>query len=303
MDSSIQKALKKAKRKQLAKIALISFIVCITLLFIISRIGMYLTAQNTAQLHESLLLENAISQPNVHIDSQVTANSTLFGGNIITNRSKDIDGYLVPWSTLTSSYSLFGTSGDSNERTPGFHKNGDTYFEYDKQTKQRFATFYHPAIKQYYGGVQNQLPAVIQLKNQLAEVAISFKQPLTMKQVRDYIPENLNIAWLYMLSEKVEEAAGPSGVQVYGYSDSKLLKESFEEFKNNLKKYDTRQSMEVIQDYIAKNQNKPFNEVTVLGIMVTGRTENFKELLGKDFIRGASVGVTVPIVPYIQPTK
>ena len=28
----------------------------------------------------------------------------MFGGNIITNRSKNINGYVVQWSTLTSSY-------------------------------------------------------------------------------------------------------------------------------------------------------------------------------------------------------
>ncbi|WP_313234702.1 sigma factor regulator N-terminal domain-containing protein [Sporosarcina ureae] len=303
MDSSIQKALKKAKIKHWVTITIISIAVCVILLFAFNRFGNYLSAQNTMQLHENLFLQHSISQPNVGIDSQVTANSSMFGGNIITNRSKNIDGYLIHWSTLTSSYSWFGASIDHNELIPGFHSSGNNNYEYDKQTKQKVATFYHPAIKEYYDGVQNQLEDVAQLKNHVAEVAISFKEPLTMEQVRENIPQNLNIAWLYMTSEITDEALGPSGLPVYGYVDSELSKESFDMFIENLKKYDERGSMEEIKKYIEENENKPFNEVTILGVMLTGRTESFNELLGKNFIRGASVGVTAPIVPYIQPTK
>jgi hypothetical protein len=303
MDLSIQKALKKAKRKQWMIITLISMVVCVILLFTFNRFGNYLSAQNTARLHDRLFLQHSISQPNVNIDSQVTANSSMFGGNIITNRSKNINGYLVPWSRLTSSYSWFGASIDHNELIPGFRLNGGNSYEYDKQTKQKVATFYHPAIEQYYDRVQNQLEAVIQVENHVAEVAISFKEPLTIEQVRQNIPGNLNIAWLYMTSRIVDETPGPSGLPVYGYADSDLSKEGFDEFIESLKQYDKNQSIEEIQQYIEENENKPFNEVTVLGVMVTGRTENFKELLAKDFIRGASIGVTAPIVPYIEPTK
>lgn len=303
MDPSIQNALKKAKIKQWIIITLISMVVCIISLITFNRLGNYLSAQNTAALHHNLFLEHDISQPNVNIDSQVTANSSMFGGNIITNRSKNIDGYLVPWSTLTSSYSWFGASIDHNELIPGFHLNGSNSYEYDKQTKQKVATFYHPAIKKYYDGVQNQLEAIVQVKNHVAEVAISFKEPLTIEQVRQNIPKNLNIAWLYMMSRIVDEAPGPSGLPIYGYADSDLSKEAFDGFIDALKRYDNHQSIEEIQKFIEENENKPFNKVTVLGVMVTGRTENFNDLLGKDFIRGASVGVTAPIVPYIQPTK
>nr|WP_106779446.1 sigma factor regulator N-terminal domain-containing protein [Lysinibacillus timonensis] len=303
MDSPIQKALTKAKRKQWIFITLISIVVCVILLFTFYRLGNFLAAQNTMRLHDRLFLQHAISQPNVNIDSQVTANSSMFGGNIITNRSKDINGYLVPWSTLTSSYSWFGASIDYNELVPGFHSSGNNHFEYDKQTKQKVATFYHPDIDEYYDGVENQLEEIVQMENYVAEVAISFKEPLTIEQVRQNIPQNLNIAWLYMTSRIVDEEVGPSGLPVYGYADSDLTKEAFDGFINDLKEYDKDQSIEEIQQYIKKNENKPFNEVTILGVMLTGRTENFKELLDKDFIRGASVGVTAPTVPYIQPTK
>lgn len=50
-------------------------------------------------------------------------------------------------------------------------------------------------------------------------------------------------------------------------------------------------------------KNKPFDQVKILGVMLTGKTENFKALENQNFIRGASVGVTAQIVPYIKPEK
>lgn len=303
MDSSIQKALRKAKIKHWATITMVSIVVCVVLLVVFNRFGNYLSAQKTFQLHDELFLKHSISEPNVEIDSQVTANSSMFGGNIITNRSKNIDGYLVPWSTLTSSYSWFGASIDYNELVPGFYSSEQANYAYDKQTKQKVAIFYHPAIKTYYGGVPKQLKDIVQVKNHVAEVALSFKEPLTMSQVRKSIPENLNITWFYMTSKITDESSGPSGLPVYGYTNENFSTEAFKQFLENLKKYNEKVSLNELRKYIKENEKKALNEAPVLGVMVTGRTENFKGLLDKDFIRGASVGVTAPIVPYIQPTK
>ncbi|MEK4627700.1 MAG: sigma factor regulator N-terminal domain-containing protein [Solibacillus sp.] len=303
MDQSIQRALKKAKIKQWLKIIIISFFVSIVLLIGMNRLGNYLSSIHHKNLHESLFLEHSITQPNINIDSQVTANSSMFGGNIVTNRSKNINGYLVPWSTLTSSYSWFGASIDYNELLPGYFSRGTTEYEYDKQTKQKVPTFYHPKIISYYDGVQNQLPELIKMDNHVAEVAISFKKPMTMEEVKKSIPDALNIVWLYMVSNIGDESKGPLGQPVYGYADNELSVEGFHTFIENLKLYDESQTNEMIQAYIKKNEQKPFSEVTVLGVMLTGRTESFKALLESEYIRGASIGVTVPIVPYIKPTK
>ena len=55
-------------------------------------------------------------------------------------------------------------------------------YNYDKQTKNKVATFYNPAIKEYYDGVKNELSAVSKMENYVAEVAISFDQPYTLKR-------------------------------------------------------------------------------------------------------------------------
>ncbi|HGH7181956.1 hypothetical protein DXB51_16315 [Bacillus cereus] len=305
MDTSLKDALKKAKRKQLLKIIITSIIVVIMLIPIMYKVGNYFAAKSSTKLHENLFLHNAIAEPNVQIDSQVTSNSSMFGGNIISNRSKNVNGYVVPWNTLTSSYGWFLTHIDFNELTPGFYwsRSNAEFYEYDKQTKNKFATFYNPNIKDYHDGVQNELGEVSQMNNYVAEVAISFNQPYTLKEVQTKIPDNLNIVWLYMTSPIGDESKGPAGMPVYGFNPDTSPKEAYKEFVDSLNQYDDGGHDEDIQKFLKANKNKPFDQVKILGVMLTGKTENFKALENQDFIRGASVGVTAQVVPYIKPEK
>lgn len=303
MEDSLKGALKKAKRKQLLKIIITAIIVVLVLLPILYKTGNYFAAKGSTRLHENLFLYHAIAAPNIQIDSQVTSNSSTFGGNIITNRSKNINGYIVQWSTLTSSYDWLRTRIDYNELVPGFYWSDTEFYEYDKQTKKKVATFYHPSIKKYHDGVQNELGEISQIENHVAEVAISFDQPYTLQEIQAKVPENLNIVWLYMASPIADESKGPSGMPVYGFDPSDSPKDAYESFIEALKKYDTSGQNETIQEFLNANKNKKFNEVKVLGVMLTGQTTSFKALEEQDFIRGASVGVTAQMVPYIKPEK
>jgi hypothetical protein len=303
MESSLKQALKKAKRKQALKIVIISIIVVLIALPTLYRVGNYFAAKSSTKLHDALFLHNEIAEPNIQIDSQVTSNSSMFGGNIVTNRSKNIDGYLVQWSTLTSSYDWIGSRIDTNELVPGFYFHGKESYEYDKQTKKKVATFYHPSIKKYSGDVPNDVGAISQMKNYVAEAAISFDKPYTLKEIQEKIPDNLNIVWLYMASPITDESKGPTGMPVYGFDPSDSPKEAYSDFIKNLTKYNDDAENETIQKFLTTNKNKSFDEVKILGVMLTGQTQNFKALENKDFIRGASVGATAQIVPYIKPEK
>lgn len=303
MDASLKGALKKAKRKQLLKIIITSIVVILVLLPILYKTGNHFAAKGASRLHNQLFLYHEIAEPNVRIDSQVTSSSSTFGGNITTNRSKNINGYLVQWSTLTSSYDWLRLHMDHNELTPGSFRSSTGIFEYDKQTKKKIATFYHPSITKYYDGIQNELKAVSQMDNHVAEVAISFNQPYTFQDIQAKIPDNLNIVWLYMISPIPDESNGSVGTAVYGFNPSDSPKDAYTNFSDALEKYDANGYNETIQEFLHSNKNKPFDEAEILGIMLTGQTKNFKALENQDFIRGASVGATAPIVPYIKPEK
>ncbi|MGG7621229.1 anti sigma factor C-terminal domain-containing protein [Bacillus coreaensis] len=285
------------------RVSLNQFIAVLVLLPILYITGNYFAAKRSSRLHDRLFLHNAISEPNIQIDSQVTSNSSMFGGNIITNRSKNINGYIVQWSTLTSSYDWIRNNIDYNELVPGFHWSDADFYEYDKQTKNKVATFYHPSIKEYYDSVQNELGEISQMQNYVAEVAISFDQPYTFKEIQEKIPDNLNIVWLYMTSPIVDESNGPSGMPVYGFNTSDSPKQAYSSFIDALEEYDANGYDETIQKILTSNKDKLFDKVKISGVLLTGQTENFKSLENQAFIRGASVGATAEIVPYIKPNK
>ncbi|MFC0472342.1 sigma factor regulator N-terminal domain-containing protein [Halalkalibacter kiskunsagensis] len=303
MDTSLKDALKKAKRKQFLKIAIISTIVVLISLPIFYKTGNYFAAKSSTRLHEALFLNNAIAQPNIQIDSQVTSNRSMFGGNIVTNRSKNINGYLVQWSTLTSSYGWLRINIDHNELVPGLYWSDTEFYEYDKQTKNKVATFYHPSIQEYYDGVQNELGEISQMENHVAEVAISFDQSYTLQEIQTKIPDNLNIVWLYMASPIGDESNGPAGMPVYGFDPVDSPEKAYYSFIAALENYDVQGYNETIQEFLNSNENKPFEEVEISGVMLTGQAQNFEALENQDFIRGASVGATAEKVPYIKPEK
>lgn len=207
------------------------------------------------------------------------------------------------WSTLTSSYNWFYYDIDINELIPRYHSAKNAAYEYDKQTKNKVATFYHPLIKEYYDGVQNELAEVAQMESCVAEVAISFDKPYTFAEIERQIPDNLNIVWLYMMSPIVDESNGPMGLPVYGFDPTKTPDMAYERFIQSLVTYNEHMDDETIDEFLIENIDKPFSEVEILGVMLTGRTENFQNLVGKEFIRGASVGATTQVVPYITPEK
>lgn len=305
MEKSINSALKKAKRKQLLKITLISAIIVLIMLPVFWYTGNYFASRNSTKLFAELDLYHAVAAPNIQIDSQVLRDSTMFGGNIVTNRSKNINGYLVPWSTLTNSYNWFTYEIDINEIIPRYHKAKNAQYEYDKQTKNKVATFYHPLNKNYFDGVINELEEISQMENYVAEVAISFDKPYRFSEIEKQIPQNLNIVWIYVTSQIADENNGPLGLPVYGFQlhDPAEIEPAYKSFVESLEKYNKHGDIEAINEFFKENKDKPFKEVEILGVMLTGRTENFRALIGKDFIRGASVGATAPIVPYIAPDK
>lgn len=304
----LNQLLKKAKwRQRLSTVAIV--MICLVIVLPLCYWGFNkLSARNSDCLNETLFRYHLITEPNVQIDSQVLTNTSPFGGELITNRSKNIAGYIVPWSNLRSSYNFVGSSVDFNELTAGWYQSKSNSYEYDRQTKQKSATFYHPQNKKYYDGVKNELPELVQLKNEVAEVAISFDQPYSYKEVKKLIPENLTIAWLYMFSEQKDESVGPSALPKYGVQlssnnkrDSEDENELFSEFLENMTAYNEENQTKEIKAFLEANEGKQLDEAKVLGVMLTGKTEDFAALLNKSFVRGASVGVTTATIPYIQP--
>lgn len=309
--SSVSQALRKAKYKQLIKIAFVSFVMVLIVLPIIYNGGNYFAKRQSDSLNEALFDRQILASPNIQIDSQTLGESSMTGGTIITNRSKNINGYVVPWSTLTSRYSWFNASINYNELVPGFYLGDHDSYEYDKQTKQKVASFYSPYIKNYYDGVKNDLQAIEQLDNHVVEVAISFDKAYTYQEIQKLLPSSLklNKVWYWLDSKSetnIKEELGPAGLPKYGvnieekYQTPEFIKENFADFFKAAEKVAKKQADSPLNQLVKTNKDKSYKDVKVMGVMVTGRSENFGKLIGKEWIRGASAGVSVECLPYIH---
>ena len=81
------KSIRKAKRKQFIVIGAIT-VVSFAVLFV-GFVGMdKLSTKNYHTLLEVINDQEMIASPNTQLDSQVIANSSPFGGEVVTNRSK-----------------------------------------------------------------------------------------------------------------------------------------------------------------------------------------------------------------------
>ncbi|MBP1042646.1 anti sigma factor C-terminal domain-containing protein [Vagococcus sp. BWB3-3] len=300
MEESLSHSFKRAKRKQVAKILFISILTVLVMIPLMIIASDRLAAFHSDRLNEHLFLHNRIAEPNVQIDSQVLRNSTVIGGEVITNRSKEVAGYLIPWSTLTSTYSVIGGSVDYNEMIPGWQYSKVNGYEYDKQTKQKVASFYHPEVKTYYDGVKQELAMIEQLDNQVAEVALSFDQPYTWQEVSKQLPDTISVKWFYLFSEIKEESMGPSGMEKFGFANEGDMDEAYQQFIEDIESYDQNDDS-VFKEFLAKEKGKKGDEAKILGVMVTGKTSELAKIKDLPFIRGSSIGVTAEIVPYITP--
>ena len=82
----LKKSIRKAKRKQFIVIGAIT-VVSFAVLFVGFFVGMdKLSTKNYHTLLEVINDQEMIASPNTQLDSQVIANSSPFGGEVVTNR-------------------------------------------------------------------------------------------------------------------------------------------------------------------------------------------------------------------------
>ena len=174
---------------------------------------------------------------------------------------------------------------------------GKTDYQYDKNTKQKVAVFYHPDTEKVEGGIPNDFAAVATMDGFVAEMALSFDQAYPLKEVLRQLPDTLNVTWAFVDSEAPKEAIGPI-YPVYGFTIEEDIEGSIDVFQEALQVVKGSGEDEVIERML-KAKDPSF----VRGVIVTGQAQNMKALETLDIIRGASVGVTVETKPYIEPTK
>lgn len=317
LDNQFKKIAQKNRRKRWL-IPIVVTLITLLVVYLSCWKGTQLLAKKQFDaLNKELILIETIQSPNIHADSRYIEYSNFFGGTVVSDRYKNINGYPLPVQQARGNYGIF--------HHELLKLNSSTTFIWDakrepianisRETRELLPTFYNRAQSNSALPLKNDLAVVNQLQNKLAEVSITFDQPYTQTEIKKRIPDNLLINWFWIGTYSKYDTSD-LGIYLGLNSDQKtssFLKEDFEEFTDSLKKANQKfgytiggdkQEYSLYEDgaLYAKKQAK-FEEAKFGGIIISGRTSDLAKLANADWIYGASIGESVDELPQIPPTK
>lgn len=259
--------------------------------------------------HQTQLLNNKmetvqeIAAPNIQISDQALDDSSFWGGKVVSHQYKEIDGYRISWSTAEGQYNwafnwLSNNGLIDTTRTAA----------YTRLTQQKVPMFYNNQVTNPNIRKATELPAVAKMKGYVAEVALTFNQPLSYQQIQSRLPKNLHANWYWLgVSGKADPTLEENhflGIQSIE-KGGQLTNSDYQTFNSYLKKSDlgTYNNFS-LTDYAHQyaKQHRTLKQAKFAGVIVTGKSENFKALRNRSWITESSVGATIKRVPYIKPT-
>ncbi|ETY73122.1 sigma factor regulator N-terminal domain-containing protein [Lactiplantibacillus fabifermentans] len=272
-------------------------------------VGGYVFSQRLASkaslstMNLTMDLETVLS-PNIKSSDAYLTDGTFMGGNITSHRYKEIEGYRVAWSPVKMHFSgVLGNSGFESYNTTDVSKTG----VYDRITQQKIPMLYNLKADQSQEVVKapHELGKVAQSKNMIAEVGITFKRPMTYAQIQAKLPANLHSEWYWIgVSGDVATSGldnNLAGVQASN-SNGKLTNGAYQDFRKAMVKVHKSGIDWSVGNYsVIKHGTNYVNHHTKLsqakfaGIIVTGKSENFKAINGANWIYASSVGYFEPV--------
>lgn len=331
-NESFAKIVGKARRKTIFRNLVISALVLILLTVAAGIAWLSIMRWHEASAMQDIELFNRITNPNIEVAGMQHEGNGLFEGILRFERYKVIEGIPVDWSEETMTYSIFGGvsrfSGDHSHIGVEDEATSETKY-YDRETKQRVLSFYHPAVE--YGQSANAFNELERFSSgTVAEVSLSFDQAYTPAEVRQSMPEGVTLKWQWVdtySSEDIEWLKTLAG-DLEGESrdnsnnSAELANEvyGFEEIEDILGEEDPLKSEDVfirdIQAGLNQEDGKYIGEYTrisnllkgeaprltaenvqVIGAVVTGDVEALMSLQELPMIRATALGVTAHPYP------
>lgn len=317
------KSIGKAKRRSTWKMIFISIAVILILGiggFVANRV---ITPKLASPIRESFEYFSQISGPNEFIGI-TEIYPGLFGGENYYKKYKWIEGKLVFSGEGGYGYGLFrnerlGRQGwESTMQFGGAFTQEHIHYAHYNELGQRMMTFFYPQVQ--YDNVNNDLNSLQDMPSEkLVEIALSLDKGYSVNEAINLIPEELTAAWLWIndVSEdetlhmrtyegEKETIGNPlvrSANTVYGFSlfeqNGEAKIEPAQQFIRSIQagiplKSRWQGEFKRLYTTISGEDGKlAVEDLVVNGIVVTGTTENLRQLQGLPFIKAASLGVVV----------
>ncbi len=298
--ASLKSTIKKAQRRSLFRTVFISGLV--TLIIIIGGFFVYpflMQYQEQKAVNESgILSEDKYKSPNIHLTGPQISYNGLFNGTVTFEQYKIIDGKPVNWGEKSVNYSLFGNGHETyGDYSPIQLEQVKDSRSYDKETKQLLMEFYQPGVE--YKKMINDFSRIDSMgENYAAEVALSFKKPLSPQQVRELLPENVSLEWYWIyVSDQIEDYPISSDARyIVGFEHRNDVKSEtlFTNWINSVAKNKNMKSNSIIKEAYdsMKNEEGLVEEdgIKVMGVVVTGKPQDLMKTKEVSEVRTGVLG-------------
>ncbi|RKD69596.1 sigma factor regulator [Sinobaca qinghaiensis] len=310
-NDSFSKIIGKARRRSIIRNILISISVLFFLIILVGFSWLSIMRWSETNAIRDIELFNRITNPNVEESGSQQQGNSFFEGILRFNRYKEVEGIPVDWSEEVMTYSLFGgVSGFAGSHSPvQLQEEGEDQVNvYDRETKQRMMSFYHPKVA--YDQLAN---GVKELENYpedtVAEVALSFDQTYSPSEIEEAMPEEINVKWhwtdtysaadIERKNEGIEEQNGSGApelaTQIYGFDASMEAEGFIDTIETGLSIENGKYvgEYERIHNNLTEEDSRLTEEnVEVIGAVVTGSVEDLQLLEDSTMIRSSTLGVT-----------
>ncbi|MDM5455425.1 anti sigma factor C-terminal domain-containing protein [Peribacillus simplex] len=309
---SLQKALKKTKRRQTIKYVFIAVLTTTILLAILFTGSQYILDKRLE--NQSSSIYEMIHGANISFGHS-SRDYNLFSVTKETTYRKSIGDRSIVWDKKTEKIPLFGRV-NTIERGSGmvevniFNKKEQRMVRYNDFNNERKIDFYYPGLS--YDFLPDELDTAVGLdKNTLIEVALSFKEPMTLAELGKKLGyENVN--WLWVDTTTVaqmdrmtkeldsDRLKTKGGGGAFGFEVSQEVPffdengHGFIQTLEQLSKTDShKSSIKEALKGIKENTQSSKGEIRFNGAVVTGTAEELRRFQKLDFIRASVIGATI----------
>ena len=317
---------KKSRRKRLWKTVAISTFVSLVILGLLGKGLIELASKNGQNLQKQYEIMSEIAYPTVDYDSLYYTQTSYFSGTLRSDRFKDLNGVRVVYPAYEGNYSLTGSYKNPTSEGTYYTKSGT----YTRELRQKYPVFYNVNAKvtKDSNSIPKELASVKEMPDQLVEVAVTFDRPYTYKEIQQMIPNNLKINWYWIGSQSKDGENGMvlssdpkttygAGAELLAMDPTTSSKEGQKTFLDYLKEVDKTFFPTVnnynmyndIETYLKKfsqldiREEKNRDQLTFSGVILTGKSENFAQLEGKEWNYASSIGASIQNQPYYKLDK
>lgn len=312
-NTSLQLAVKRAKRKQIFKYIGITVTTTIVILYILINGSQYILNQRIEDDNKKSLLD-PIYGANLSSGGG-SYHYDLFSVTVDERTFKTVVGRSILWDTKMKKIPLFGrietlSQGSGMVYTTSLNQEANRHIRYNDFNNERRIDFYYPGLR--YDFLPHELNIATSLdKNKLIEVAISFDKPMTLDEISKQLG-NKNVNWLWVDtstkeqmrrmekeldsdSVKTKGGGGAFGFDIHPQAPySSQYEEFFMRTLKELKKMGVRKGIvnEALKG-IEENTRSTEGKIRYNGAVVTGTAEELKRFQDLDFIRASVLGATI----------